>query len=83
MGVKYAKELSPEVMNIEGSLVKCVVLDVLYDRTGWQPEERSVKYRIDANRLIVVQQEVATVQDADDTSIVWKWLYKIDSAKLN
>jgi peroxiredoxin len=83
MGVKYAKELSPEVMKIEGSPVKCIVLDVLYGRVGWQPEERSVKYWIDANRLIVVQQEVATLQDADDTSIVWKWIYKIDSVKLN
>jgi len=83
MGIKYAKELAPEVMKIEGSPVKCLVLDVLYDRTGWQPEERSVKYWIDANRLIVVQHELVTLQDGDDTSIVWKWIYKVDSVKLN
>jgi hypothetical protein len=83
IGVKYAKELSSEAIEIEGSRVKCIVLDVLYDRRGWQPQERSVKYWIDLNRLIVLQQEVATVQDAEDTSIVWNWTYTIDSAKLN
>jgi len=81
--VKYAKELFPEVIEVEGSSVECVVLEVLYDRRGWQPEERSVKYWIDANRLMVFQQAVATLQDADDTSIVWHWIYKIDSVKLN
>ena len=81
--VKYAKELFPEVIEVGRSPVKCIVLEVLYDRRGWQPEERSVKYWIDRNRFIVLQQEVATLQDADDTSIVWKWIYKIDSVKLN
>jgi hypothetical protein len=43
-GVKYAKELVPEVVEVGGSPVKCIGLEVLYDRRGWQPEERSVKF---------------------------------------
>jgi hypothetical protein len=82
-GVKYEKELSPEVIKVGRTSVTCVVLDVLYDRRGWEPAEREVKYWIDADRFIVVQEQVATLQDADDTSIVWNWTYRIDSVKLN
>lgn len=30
-----------------------------------------------------MKEELATVRDVDDTSIVWHWFYKIDSVKLN
>jgi hypothetical protein len=51
-GVKYAKELVPDVVDVGGSPVKCIVLEVLYDRRGWQPEERSVKFVVHTDYAI-------------------------------
>jgi hypothetical protein len=83
VGVRYAHELSPETLTVDGKPVNCVVLQVLYDRPGWQPAERTVRYWIDATRLLVLQQQQSSLQDPDDTSIVWRWTYTVDSVKLN
>ena len=81
--VKGAKVRLSETLVVGGNAVECNVLEVLYARRLWGPEDRKVKYWIDAKRFLVVKEELATVQDIDDTSIVWHWIYKIDFVKLH
>jgi peroxiredoxin len=82
-GIRTAKELPHEVLKIEGSPVDCSVLEVEYNRPEWEPEEQTVKYWIDAKRLIVLKQEFSEFQRHDKRTVLWHWVYVVDSVKLN
>lgn len=82
-GIRSAKELPHEVLKVDGSAVDCSVLEVEYDRPEWKPEEQTVKYWIDAKRLIVLKQEFAEFQRYNKKVVLWHWVYQVDSVKLN
>jgi len=82
-GIRTAKELPHEVLQVEVSPVDCSVLYVEYNRPESKPEEQTVKYWIDAKRLIVLKQEFSEFQRYDKKTVLWHWVYQVDSIKLN
>jgi len=82
-GIRTAKELPHEALKVEGSAVDCKVLEVEYNRPEWKPEEQTVKYWIDAKRLIVLKQEFSEFQRHDKKTVLWHWVYQVDSVKMN
>jgi peroxiredoxin len=82
-GIRTAKELPHEVLKVDGSPVECSVLGVEYDRPERKPEEQTVKYWIDAKRLIVLKQEFSEFQRHNKKTVLWHWVYQVDSVKLN
>jgi hypothetical protein len=82
-GIRTAKELPHEVLKVDRSPVDCSVLEVEYERPEWKPEEQTVKYWIDAKRLIVLKQEFSEFQRHDKKTALWHWVYQVDSVKLN
>jgi hypothetical protein len=69
-GISTAKELPHEVLKVEGNPVDCSVLEVEYNRPEWKPEEQTVKYWIDAKRLIVLKQEFSEFQRRDKKTVL-------------
>lgn len=47
------------------------------------PEERAIKYWIDAKRLLVLRQEFAEWQKQGADEVLWHWTYTLDSITLN
>ena len=82
-GLTSVKELPSQVIDVGGAPVQCDVLEIVYDRERWKPEERTVKYWIDAKRLLVMKEEFAELQGRGDSSVQWRWFYTVDSVKLN
>jgi peroxiredoxin len=81
--LKSQKEFPPQVMQVDGASVHCDVLEIVYNRETWKPEESTVKYWIDARRLVVVKEEFSELQRRGDDSVLWHWVYTVDSVKLN
>jgi peroxiredoxin len=81
--IRTVKELPHEVLKLDESPVDCSVLQVEYDRPEWKPEEQTVTYWIDAKRLIVLKQEFSEFQRHNKKSVLWHWVYQVDSIKLN
>ena len=82
-GVVSVKEFPSQVLELDGVPVECNVLEIIYDRERWKPEERTVRYWIDANRLLVVKEEFSELQGHRDNATLWHWVYTVDSVKLN
>jgi hypothetical protein len=80
--VRSINELLPERLNLDGVTVECHVLEIVYGRERWKPGERIVKYWIDADRLLVVKEEFTELQGRHDPAS-WRWVYMVDSVKLN
>jgi peroxiredoxin len=81
--IKSAKELPAETIDVGGALTECRVLEVVYDRERWRPEESTLKYWVDAKRLLVLKEEFAEFSGQHQNSVLWHWVYKVDSVKLN
>jgi peroxiredoxin len=80
--IKSANELPSQTINVGGAPVECRVLEVAYDKERWKPEESTVKYWID-ERLLVVKEEFAERSGRGEHSVLWHWVYTVDSVKLN
>jgi peroxiredoxin len=80
--VQSVNELLPESLNLGGVTVECQVLEIVYGRGRGKPGERTVKYWIDADRLLVMKQEFTELQGRHDPA-PWRWVYTVDSVKLN
>jgi peroxiredoxin len=81
--VKKVTELPLETLNLPDGPVSCRVLQVEYDRPGWQPEERIVKYWVDEARLLVLKEEFSQFQRHEHKSTLWHWVYEAESIKVN
>ncbi len=75
--------LPSETLKLQGRLVACRVVEVVYDRKRWKPEERTIKYWIDAKRQLVLKQEFAEWQKQDSDDVLWNWSYTVDSIALS
>ena len=80
-GVKNVKELPSEMLEVDGVPAQCDVLEVSYKKEGWSPDELTVKYWVDPNRLLVLKEQFSE-QQPDDPA-VWHWVYTVDSIELN
>lgn len=80
--VQSINELLPESLNLGGVTVECHVLEIVYGRERWKPGERTVKYWIDADRLLVLKEEFTELEGRHDPA-PWRWVYTVDSVKLN
>ncbi len=75
--------LPSQVLKVQNESVTCRVIEIVYDRTRWRPEERTIKYWIDAERHLVLKQEFAEWQKWDSDDVLWRWSYVVDSVALN
>src|SRR5262249_6373865 len=82
-GVRAVEELRQEVLAVDGHRAACSILQVEYDQPDRAPEERSVKYWIDPQRLLVVRQEFSEFQRHNHKNVLWHWVYEIDSVRIN
>lgn len=83
VGIEHVKEFLPQTLDMDGVPVKCRVLEIAYDRARWKPEESTVRFWVDANRLLVVKEEFSELQGRHDNATLWHWTYTVDSVKLN
>ena len=75
--------LPSQVLKVQNESVTCRVIEIVYDRARWRPEERTIKYWIDADRHLVLKQEFAEWQNWDSDDVLWRWSYVVDSVALN
>jgi len=66
-----------------GRGITCSVLRVEYDHPEAKPEEQAVKYWIDPKRLRVLKQEFSEFQRHNKKTVLWHWVYEVDSVKIN
>jgi peroxiredoxin len=83
VGVKSTRELPSEVLRVDDAPVECTVVEVVYQRERKDPEELTVKYWIDAKRLMVLKEEFAESQENAGRSVLWRWVYKVELIKVN
>jgi thiol-disulfide isomerase/thioredoxin len=81
--IESVNELPSQFVESTGKSIECRVLEVVYNRERWKPEERTIKYWIDAKRLLILKEEFAQFQGRGVNSVVWHWVYTVDSVKLN
>jgi peroxiredoxin len=82
-GIRAVKELPHEMLKVDGSPVDCSVLEVEYNLPERKPEEQNVKYWIDTTRHIVLKEEFSEFQRHEKKTVLWHWVYQVDSVKLN
>ena len=82
-GIRTVKELPHEMLKVDGSPVDCSVLEVEYDLPERKPEEQNVKYWIDTKRHIVLKEEFSDSNGTTRKTVLWHWVYQVDSVKLN
>ncbi len=78
--VDSLKELPSQFLEVEGAPAECRVVDVTYERKGWNGQELTVRYWVDPKRLLVVKEEFSQLQG---NGKLWHWVYTVDSVKLN
>lgn len=83
VGVKSATESPSETLEFDGKSTNCRVVQVDYDTDTIPPEERTVKYWIDPNTLLVLKQEFVKQQGHHHPPVFWRWVYAVDSVKFN
>jgi peroxiredoxin len=82
-GAKSATELPSETIEFAGASVRCRVLQVAYDPETWHPEELSVKYWIDPQRLLVLKEDFVERQGRTRQPVFWHWVFEVDSVALD
>jgi peroxiredoxin len=83
VGTKIVTELPSEILKVDGVPVQCRVVQVTYGDEILYPEETSVKYWIDEDRLLVLKKQFAEHQGPQHPTVFWQWVYTVDSIKLN
>lgn len=83
VGAESATELPSETIKVDGGLVQCRVVQIMYANETLHPEEESAKYWIDKDRLLVLKEQFTERQGRQRPPGFWQWVYTVDSVKLN
>ena len=80
-GVKSARLLGSEALNVTGERIRCGVVEVVYEsKSGAAP--KAIQYWISPVRHLVFQQKFAEANVAQHNT-VYHWTYTVDSVVLN
>jgi len=78
-----ATELAFQTIEFNGIPVQCRVLQVTYSNDTLHPEEKTTKYWIDKDSLLVLKEQFTERQGREHPPVFWQWVYAVDSVKLN
>ena len=80
-GVKSARLLGSETLNVAGERIPCDVVEVVYEsKSGAAP--KTIQYWISPDRHLVFRQKFAEVNVVQHNT-VYHWTYTVDSVTLN
>ena len=80
-GVKCARLLGPERLNVAGERIPCDVVEVVYESKSGAAQ-RAIQYWISPDRYLVFRQKFAEANSLQHNT-VYHWTYTVDSVALN